>query len=290
MPTLPGAGTPPAPVPAWVGDRIARGGDVLVRAGERVRDAVALGGDVRVEGEVTGDAVATGGDVRVVSGGNVFGDATSMGGDVVVESGGTVGGSTVSVGGEVRLEPGAAAHGSSYRTDRPGVQLFRGDVDSAGTTRWLSDALGRGARYALLLLLALVLAGAAPDRFAALQRTLVKQPARAVASGVLGALGAAIAMLVLAVTIIGLPAAIVVALLVVACVYVGLAASASVIGAIVPIAKLRDRPVLQTATGVALLFVVSFVPFVGGLVVAFAALIGGGAVVATRFSTRAPGD
>jgi hypothetical protein len=65
------------------------GEDVVVNAGEVLNgDAVAIMGDVIINGRISGDAVAVMGDV-IVSG-TVEGDATAVGGRVIVEENGRV--------------------------------------------------------------------------------------------------------------------------------------------------------------------------------------------------------
>jgi len=60
-------------------------------------DVVAIGGDIKVRGVVTGDVVAIGGDVTVFSTGEVEGDAVSIGGDVTKRGEGIIRGEKVSV-------------------------------------------------------------------------------------------------------------------------------------------------------------------------------------------------
>lgn len=91
------------------GDITQIGEDVVVNAGEVLNgDAVAIMGDVIVDGRISGDAVAVMGDV-IVSG-TVEGDATAVGGRVIVEENGRVLGKISQVGiasgiGEVLRNP-----------------------------------------------------------------------------------------------------------------------------------------------------------------------------------------
>lgn len=258
-------------------DRIAMSGDVIVRRGERVRDAVAMGGDLTIEGEVEGSAVAMGGDLRVRPGGVVHGDATALGGDLSVEPGGSVEGSRVALGGGSGLT--LADGGAAGRT---------GALRDAGS--WLSDTAESAARWALLFVLGLVLLGLAPERLSALHRTMLRAPVQALATGVAVAVLGVLATVVLAITILGIPAAVLLGLLLALALYVGLAAAASVVGGVLPVPQLRARPVAQLAAGVAALFVASLVPIAGELLVAVAALYGLGALWRTRFAARSPVD
>lgn len=65
------------------GDRVHIGGGVTVGRGEIVQgDAVAIGGSADVDGEVTGDVTAIGGTVTLGPDANVRGDAVAIGGTV----------------------------------------------------------------------------------------------------------------------------------------------------------------------------------------------------------------
>jgi len=82
-----------------VGEDVVRmGNDVHVPEGQVVEgDAVAIMGDVRVDGYVEGDAVAVGGSLILGPNGRVDGDGVSIGGSVE-NNGGVIRGETVSIG------------------------------------------------------------------------------------------------------------------------------------------------------------------------------------------------
>ncbi len=284
--------SPPAPPAAAsdgpVHDRVSFGGDVTVHRGERVHDVVTMGGDAKIAGKVLGDVVTMGGDIHVLSGGSVLGSVVTMGGKLKVDDGAQVVGTRTGMGGH--------HHGMSLRLDDGGSRVpHTGSTDDdcapeSGLGAFLHHALGSASEHALLFLLGLVLLGMSPDRFAALQRTMVRSPVRAGATGVLSFIAASVLSIVLVITLIGIPAAVVVVLGVAVGAYIGIVATASIVGGALPVAALRNRPLLQLAAGVALLFVASLVPVVGTIVGIAAAIFGFGAVVLTRFSKRAPGD
>lgn len=274
-PAVPVPPPPPAPpVPPATSDRVTFTGDITVRQGERVRDVVTMGGDARIEGEATGDVVTMGGDIEVASTGIVHGDLVTMGGDIDVEDGGVVHGQ--------RVQTGNGDVGVSIGVDP--------EAAASSVSSWFSDSIGSAARYALLFLLGLVLLGLAPERLDTLRLALVKLPTRSAATGLVGLIAAVILVVVLCITIIGIPAAVLLVLALPVAIYVGMAAAASVIGALLPSARLKDRPVLQLAAGVALLFGVSLLPFVGDIAIAIAAVVGFGTVVLTRFGKLDPSN
>ena len=88
-------------------------GDELVVDGSQPGDVFGLGRSVRVRGEVRG-VIAFGGDVIVE--GRVTGDAAAVGGSVVQAAGSHVGGDVMVFGGEYRNEAGAAGRNPAGKT------------------------------------------------------------------------------------------------------------------------------------------------------------------------------
>jgi len=96
----------PAPEPADIvertetrGDRVRFGSDITVERNERLDgDAVAIGGSVTVNGEVTGDATSIGGTLTLGPDSVVRGDAVSVGGTLNRAPGARVDGDVTEVG------------------------------------------------------------------------------------------------------------------------------------------------------------------------------------------------
>ncbi|MFW5920892.1 MAG: hypothetical protein ACOCUS_03555 [Polyangiales bacterium] len=245
-------------------DRVTFGGDVHVRPDEVVRDVVTMGGDVIVEGEVLRDVVTMGGDLTVRRGGKVHGDMVTMGGEVEVEEGASPpGGHTRFGGGDLHVDR-SWDHGPGF----------------------VHEAVGSASKHALLFLLGLLLIGLAPARLRRWQQAIVRSPVRSGAAGLLGLVAAAVLCVVLAITIIGIPGAILVALGAFVGFYVGIVCAATVVGAALPLAFLRDRPVLQLLAGMLLLFLVSLVPVAGTIATLTAAALGFGALLLTRLGKQ----
>jgi len=78
------------------GDIVKFGEAIVIREGEVVNgDVVAIGGDIQIAGTVAGDVVAVGGDVVAKSTAVIRGDAVSVGGKVTKEPGAELGGSRI---------------------------------------------------------------------------------------------------------------------------------------------------------------------------------------------------
>ena len=184
------------------------GEDIVIPADKVIDgDVVAIGGDVTVYGRVKGDCVSIGGQVNVKDKGVVEGDAVSMGGGVATSDSASVGGSNVSLG-----SPWTHSHAFW-----PMVGLF----GAVGTGIWLVHTLVRLALTVFLAWLALLLAR---ERLVYAVDTMYARFGRSFLFGLAGfaaslvalptaivllILVGAIAIAILAITIIGIPVALV---------------------------------------------------------------------------------
>lgn len=268
---LPGAAFAQATRDDAARDAVAFGSGVHVARGEVVRDAVAFGGDAVIEGEVLGDAVAFGGSVVLRDGASVSGDVTSFGGEV-----------------------------SDERAGRSGVQLFDGGDGASASHHdrgpieavwhWVKETARSAVAHALLFLLGLILMGVSRERLRAMQTTMITDGLKTAGAGLLGYVASVVLIVLLALTILGIPVAVLMGLALPVATYVGLAAAATVIGAALPLPQLEGNQVAQLAAGVLVLFVASLVPVVGGIATAVAACLGFGALIRTRFREVPPAD
>lgn len=201
--------------------RVVMGTPVHVRPGESTGDVVAIGGGVTVEGEVMGDAVSVGGSEDIT--GVVNGTAVSVGGSVHLGPNARVMGDVVSVGGSVEREPGAEVLGRVTE-----VSLWQGLALGGWGGNW---NLGRGSWHidsgssyfdgallrlvrCIVFVLVLILLGVLASVIARhpLERTSAAAAAEPWKAGIVGLLAvilfvpaAIIVLVLLAVSIIGIP-------------------------------------------------------------------------------------
>lgn len=251
------------------------GGDAYVRIGETVDDVSAFGGSAHVDGEVLGDVSTFGGDVLLGPTAIVHGRVDAAGGRVEMKPGARIGSGASAVAPEPQRDPEPVMrdHHDHHEDGGEPAALLRGLLFSA-----------------LLFLFALLLTGVVPERMTAMHVAIIREPARSAGAGLLGYVSAAIVLVALMITIVGIPLALALAVLVPVATYVGLAAAATVIGAALPVERLRGRPVLQILAGVACLFVVSQVPVLGSLALGAVACMGLGALLRTRFRPTPPAE
>ena len=258
-------------------DRVAFGGDARVLPGEVVQSVAAFGGTAYVDGEVIGDVAAFGGDVRLGPNARVHGSVSALGGRVDTAPG-------------ARFEAAAQPIPPMVPMEVYGAHCEIGGMHDHHEESFFGMVMQHMVGAALLFLLGLLLRGLTPERLSSLQVAMIRAPMHSAVYGLAGYVGSTIGIVLLAITIVGIPIAILVAMAMPVVTYVGLAAAATVIGAALPMERLRGEPVKQLAAGVAVLFVVSLVPFFGTLTLFAAACVGAGALLVTRFRPTPPTD
>ena len=261
--------------------RVSTGGPVTIEKGSHVDTAVAYGGPVIVEEDavVDGDAVAFGGDVVLKKGAIVEGDAVSFGGSVVRAEGSVVHGESVSMGGS---GIGTAVARNVVKSQRSARVSDAQDADDS------RSGFGRGVagfllQFAVFFGLGFVLMMFAPQRMKALEATIQAEPGKNSLAGFLGMLATIPLTLMLVVTLVGIPVAMMMWIVLALFVPVGLAVVANAVGAQLPTGNLRKTQALVLAVGLFALLLVGHVPVLGPLVMVEAVFISMGAIIRTRF-------
>jgi hypothetical protein len=273
-------------------DIVKTGRDIVVEEYEKVDGGVvAIGGDVTIKGTVTGDVVAVGGDVLVASTGVIEGDA-------------------VSVGGEVKKEPGARVRGTKAVVNFFPKNFFTFRVNPPlpffGAFQGLA-LFARIIKIMLFLFLGIVVISIVPKNVAKVKDQIGQDFLKSALVGFAGEILILPIFLLLIVTIIGIPVAILVLpLLILATFILGYTGISYFIGE-----KLKentslkpDTPILTVVVGIlvveAILLVARVVgifghffspfswilTFIGWMVWYVAITVGFGASILTRLGTR----
>jgi len=194
------------------GDRVNVGGSVHVRQDETADEAVAVGGSVEVEGEVSDGVTAIGGPARIE--GRVGGDVVSVGSSVYLGPHAVVNGDVTSVGGTIERSPGAVVNGATNEVSIPTFLRSRGGFRTGPVWgrhwgRWggVSDLLGSLMSLVLTALLVCLVLLVARRPLERVDRQLVAQPWRAAAVGLAGSIFfwplLIVVTILLAITIVG---------------------------------------------------------------------------------------
>jgi len=277
------------------------GCNVIIAPGARVSGDVAIfGGNVTLEAksQITGDLVIFGGNVDTA--GEVTRDIAVFGGNVILESSAVVGRDVVAFGGYVQQKEGASVHGRVSRGTS-----FRGFPMTGNWSFALPVALGSGMAGAMTSLalsiirnivyaLALAALGALtvvfmPAQTRQVSDTAQKSAMESIGVGCLTSFVAVTLGTLLIITLCGIPFGVLVLLaLVVAWIFGWIALGRLTGEKLLEAIKVREiLPIVAVVVGVLVLTIVGFVPIIGWLVGLFIGLLGLGAVVLTRFGTRA---
>ncbi|WP_135827689.1 polymer-forming cytoskeletal protein [Halorussus halobius] len=268
------------------GNLTAAAGNVLV-AGQVNGDLEAFAGNVRINGTVTGDASAVGGNVFLDEGGRVDGALEAGAGNVVVE--GEVGGDarlgaeTVTVGpsavvggdlaygGDLDLADGASVAGEVREESN-----VNPDVGPVGGTLpgWVSWAYGLLAN----LVLGAIAVLAFPRFSDGLADRVAGDPLRSGGVGLLLLVGVPVLLVLLAISLVGIPLALVGAFAYAFVLWLGYVYGAFAVGTLLlGLADAANRW-LALAVGLVAVSLVGIVPVVGGLVEFAVLLLGLGAL------------
>jgi hypothetical protein len=278
-------------------DQVRIGGSIHIRPGEVVDgDVVAVGGSVRIDGHVTGEVVAVGGSVDLGPSADVEGDVTAVGGRIHRASGAHVGGTFNEVAfgrGPIEFRHGA------WNAPAP----FGGVSNVIGTVMWIV-VLG------LLTCLALLLGRTPVERMENRVRT---SPWKAAAVGLAGQIlffpVLVLVIIVLAISIIGIPLLIAIPFAILALLVGSLLGFTAVCKTVGHQAESRfgwshASPYLSLLVGLGIIMAASFfasaIGMAGGPLRVFAVILGilgfvaqyvawtmgFGALLLTRFGTR----
>lgn len=272
VPPVPPAPPVPSPFPTARGeDRDVVGANLVVQPNEIVHNATVTGGSATVRGTVTGDLVVTGGSATLRRDAHVVGDATVVGGKLRVEKGAKIDGQVHVTGGSV------------VREDRG-----RDEADEEHGSRIASAARGVGralTRVSLLFVLGCVLMSLLAPRMEKLRVEVASRPMRSFALGLvgtlLGSVGLSVLLVILCITIIGIPIALALILGLVLALYGSVTSVLTTVGAAVA-GHRTSNPYLHLLVGCAGFLVITAIPYIGGLASFVVMMIALGALVATK--------
>lgn len=199
-------------------DRVTVFSENVIGAQEKVPgEAVAIMGDLRIDGEVRRDAVAVMGSVTI--NGKVGGEVVAVMGDVVLGPKAEVDGDVVAIGGTLQRDPGAIVGGEVTRVGVGKLSVAKLQTPSA-LRAWWDHALGHGALFgvgaglgwlAVPVLLALgfyaLLALVFPGGIRRTGDMLVQRPGAVVLSALLTFMALPVLFILLLITVVGIPVA-----------------------------------------------------------------------------------
>lgn len=246
------------------------GSDLVVEERMRVRDAVAIGGHVTVNGVVEHDVVA-------------------VAGSVMLGSNAVVGRNVVSVGGAIEKAEGAEVRGDLFEVNIPGLSSVLRSVSwpSWQELRWAFGVISFIA-FLGFLALALLIVAILPKPVGLISSAVENSTLMVALWGLLGAVLIVPLAVFLVISVVGIVLIPLEIFLVLCAFLVGYIAVAQLIGKKITAALRRpDQPMLwETFWGLIVLWGVSWVPVLGWLINSVASLLGFGGVIGALLSAR----
>ena len=294
------------------GDLITAGGNVNVR-GKVAQDVRAAGGQVTVSGDVGGNVTLVGGSLEVADSAKIAGSLVSAGGNLSVFApigkGATFGVGNATIGnlingdvaagvGELALTPNAKVAGDlNYWSDRDanisqGAEVFGKTTHNFPPKKERQEqrnALGgvfgffKIAGFLAALVIGVILIKLAPQFTKITADTIVKKPAASLGIGLLTLIFTPFVILIAAITVIGIPIALILLVLFLITIYlakifVSVAIGKKIIGMINQ--KAGDYAVF--ILGLLVYTLVTLIPVIGTIIAILVVLGGVGAIVTTK--------
>ncbi|MEN6474350.1 MAG: hypothetical protein ABFD81_10075 [Syntrophaceae bacterium] len=249
------------------------GEDLFVAPGEEVMNALVIGGDAYVQGAVRQDVVALGGSIFLGPRSRVDGDVTAVGGSIVKQDGARVGGDLSTV---QTPDLGPLVKRLS-RSEMP--MIMPHVLHYSGVMQFIG-----------LLFLGIVLAAVLPGTVSHVSSIVEHHLLRVVFWGVLALLLIVPVGLMLLISLVGIVLIPLEVIFIICCGLLGYVAAAHLVGRKIRRAlKLSEKSVmLETVLGLVVLFLVSWVPFLGWFVLAILVFLGFGGVMAAMMMRRGP--
>lgn len=247
------------------------GGSITVPDNQTVENAIAFGGSVTVSpnAKVVDTAISFGGDVILKKGAQVEGDAYSFGGKIVQEPGAIVSGEKATF---------SDRHGMMYGSDRGRSSFF---------AQYFFSAIFRISAAIVATILGLIILQTSPQFLPTLATKLRQHSGLTALWGIGAIISFIFATVFLAITLIGIPLIPLLSLTAVIISLVGSLGVALFVGQWV--LRQRERSSQQQfLVGLAIVTVLTLMPFFGGLVVLLVNLFGLGVILLWKFGTEKP--
>lgn len=253
---------------------------------------IRFGGNIIVaENQVVENAHAFGGSVTVSPNARVLDTAMAFGGDVILKKGARVEGDAYSFGGKIVQEPGAIVNGERATfSDRHGMMYGSNRGRSSFFAQYFFSALFRTCSAVVAAILGLIILHSSPQFLPNLATQLRQRPGLTALWGLGAIVSFVFATVFLAITLIGIPLIPLLSLTAVVTALVGSLGVALFVGQrVLGKGDKGDRSLQQQfLVGLAILTVLTLIPFFGGLVVSLINLFGLGAILLWQFGREKP--
>lgn len=250
---------------------------------------IRFGGSVTVpENQVVENALAFGGSVTVSPNAKVVDTAIAFGGDVILQKGARVEGDAYSFGGKIVQEPGAIIGGERATfSDRHGMMYGSNRGRSSFFAHYFFSTIYRTCSAVVAAILGLIILQTSPQFLPNLATKLGQHPGLTALWGIGAIVSLVFATVFLAITLIGIPLIPLLSLTAVITALVGSLGVALFVGQ--RLFRNGNWSLQQQfLVGLAILTVMTLIPFFGGLVVFLVNLFGLGIILLWQFGREKP--
>lgn len=250
---------------------------------------IRFGGSVTVpENQVVENALAFGGSVTVSPNAKVVDTAIAFGGDVILQKGARVEGDAYSFGGKIVQEPGAIIGGERATfSDRHGMMYGSNRGRSSFFAQYFFSTIFRTCSAVVAAILGLIILQTSPQFLPNLATKLGQHPGLTALWGIGAIVSFVFATVFLAITLIGIPLIPLLSLTAVITALVGSLGVALFVGQ--RLFRNGNWSLQQQfLVGLAILTVMTLIPFFGGLVVFLVNVFGLGIILLSQFGREKP--
>ena len=250
---------------------------------------IRFGGSVTVpENQVVENALAFGGSVTVSPNAKVVDTAIAFGGDVILQKGARVEGDAYSFGGKIVQEPGAIISGERATfSDRHGMMYGSDRGRSSFFAQYFFSTIFRTCSAVVAAILGLIMLQTSPQFLPNLATKLGQHPGLTALWGIGAIVSLVFATVFLAITLIGIPLIPLLSLTAVITALVGSLGVALFVGQRL-FGNGNWSLQQQFLVGLAILTVMTLIPFFGGLVVFLVNVFGLGIILLWQFGREKP--
>ncbi|XZN98276.1 MAG: hypothetical protein ACM65K_08345 [Microcoleus sp.] len=250
---------------------------------------IRFGGSVTVaEKQVVENAVAFGGSVTVSPNAKVVDTAIAFGGDVILKKGARVEGDAYSFGGKIVQEPGAIVSGERATfSDRHGMMYGSNRGRSSFFAHYFFSTIFRISSAVVAAILGLIILHSSPQFLPNLATKLGQHPGLTALWGIGAIVSFVFVTVFLAITLIGIPLIPLISVTAVVTALVGSLGVALFVGQ--RLFRNGNWSLQQQfLVGLAIVTVLTLIPFFGGLVVFLVNLFGLGVILLWQFGREKP--
>ena len=266
-------------------------GNALAQTDININNAnlIRFGGSITVpENQVVENALAFGGNVTVSPNAKVVDTAIAFGGDVILQKEARVEGDAYSFGGKIVQEPSAIVSGERATfSDRHGMMYGSDRGRSSFFTQYFLSAIFRISAAAVAAILGLIILHTSPQFLPNLAKKLRQHPSLTALWGIGAIVATVFVSVFLAITLIGIPLIPLLSLTVIVTSLVGSLGVALFVGQCL-ISNGNQLLAQQFLVGLAILTVLTLIPFFGGLAVFLVNLFGLGVILLWKFGREKP--